>query len=105
MPRHPISVTLDAGNATWLKGRAGALGTSVSQVLDQIVTAARRGGRIGAVRSVVGTVDVDSTDPWLENADVRVREVFEASLGRPFVAHEKRVKYTRPGKNASKPRG
>src|SRR5205814_1071073 len=48
MAKQAISVTLDSDNLTWLKGRAGAAGLrSVSELLDQIVTAAREGGRIG----------------------------------------------------------
>jgi hypothetical protein len=91
MAKHAISVTLDAENLTWLKGRVGAAGLrSVSELLDQLVTAARAAGRVGPARSVAGTVDIDSADPLLEKADAAVRAVFETSLGRPLVVREPR---------------
>jgi len=86
MPKRPISITLDTDNLTWLKGRAGAGGLrSVSELLDQLVTAARQAGRVGPSRSVVGTIDIDAADPLLEGADAAVRALFDASLGRPLV--------------------
>ena len=75
-------MTLESDNVTWLKGRAGATGESVSELLDQIVTGARQGGRSGDARSVMGTIDIDASDPFLEGADVAVRSMFDASLGR-----------------------
>ena len=55
--KRAISVTLDADNITWLKGRAGATGVrSVSELLDQIVRAARKLGGGGPSTSVIGTV-------------------------------------------------
>jgi hypothetical protein len=89
MPKQAISVTLDADNLTWLKGRAGAAGLrSVSELLDQLVTAARESGRIGPSRSVVGTIDIDANDPLLEGADAVVRGLYETSLRRPLMAKE-----------------
>ena len=89
MGKQAISVTLDADNLMWLKGRAGAAGIrSVSELLDQIVSAARTSGQIGPSRSVVGTIDLDATDPWLEGADEAVRGMFDASLGRPLMVQE-----------------
>lgn len=89
MSKQAISVTLDSDNLMWLKGRAGAAGVrSVSELLDQIVTAARTSGQIGPSRSVVGTIDLDARDPWLEQADAAVRGMFEASLGRPLMLKE-----------------
>lgn len=82
MTRRALSVTLESDNVTWLKGRAGATGESVSELLDQIVTGARQGGRSGDARSVMGTIDIDASDPFLEGADVAVRSMFDASLGR-----------------------
>ena len=83
MPKQAISVTLNADNLTWLKGRAGAAGVrSVSQLLDQLVAAARDAGAVGPSRSVVGTIDVDPRDLLLHRADAAVRGLFEASLGR-----------------------
>ena len=92
MAKQAISVTLEADNLTWLKGRAGAAGLrSVSELLDQLVRAARESGHIGPSRSVVGTIDVDASDPWLEGADDVVRDMFDKSLGRALV-----VKATSP---------
>jgi hypothetical protein len=89
MAKQAISVTLDTDNLTWLKGRAGAAGIrSVSELLDQIVTAARASGRIGPSCSVVGTIDVDASDPSLEGADGAMRAMFQASLERPLRVRE-----------------
>lgn len=89
MTKQAISVTLDADNVTWLKGRAGASGVrSVSELLDRLVTAARQSGDVGPARSVVGTIDIDPSDPLLERADAAIRYVFESSLGRPLMVKE-----------------
>lgn len=88
MARKPLSVTLESDNVAWLKGRAGAVGESVSELLDQIVTSARQDRRAGPARSVVGTIDIDAADPLLEQADAAVRAVFERSVGRPFLMRE-----------------
>lgn len=90
MTRKALSVTLETDNVTWLKGRAGAAGESVSEMLDQIVTAARQGGQVGSARSVVGTIDIDASDPGLARADAAVRSMFEASVGRPFMVRERK---------------
>jgi hypothetical protein len=91
MTRRAISVTLDGDNLTWLKGRAGAGGVrSVSELLNHLVTAARRTGRGGPSRSVMGTIDIDSADPGLEHADAAVRALFDASTARPFILRETR---------------
>ncbi len=82
MARRAISITLEIDNVAWLKGRAGAAGESVSEMIDQLVTAARQGHRAGQTRSVAGTIDVDPSDPLLEKADAAVRRAFNASLGR-----------------------
>src|SRR5476651_235851 len=83
MPKQAISVTLDADNLTWLKGRAGAAGArSVSALLDRLVAAARESGAVGPSRSVVGTIDLAPGDPLLRRADAAVRGLFDASLGR-----------------------
>jgi hypothetical protein len=101
MTKRAISVTLDADNLSWLKGRASAAGVrSVSELLDQIVRTARSSGDIGPARSVVGTIDVAAEDPWLEGADDVVREMFEVSLRRPLM-----VKETPPVSGAGKRRG
>jgi hypothetical protein len=89
MAKTAISVTLEADNLTWLKGRAGAAGLrSVSELLDQLVTAARASGQVGPSRSVIGTIDLDASDPWLENADDAVRALFDVSLGRPLMVKD-----------------
>jgi hypothetical protein len=94
MPKKAISVTLDTENLTWLKARAGAAGLrSVSELLDRIVGAARQSGRMGPSRSVVGTIDIDASDPLLERADAAVRGAFERSLGRPLALHEEPPRY------------
>ena len=98
MPRRAISVTLDSDNVTWLKGRAGAEGESVSELIDQLVTSARSGKRAGTARSVIGTIDIHDSDPLLEQADAAVRAAFAASLGRPSVVRE------RPGAYRAKTR-
>lgn len=88
MAKQAISVTLDADNLAWLKGRAGAAGLrSVSELLDQLVAAARASGGVGPSRSVIGTIDVDPGDPLLERADAAVRAMFDASLGRRLSVH------------------
>jgi hypothetical protein len=88
MNRRAISVTLDGDNLTWLKGRTGAAGIrSVSELLNQIVTAARQQGT-GAARSVAATIDIDAADPRLDRADAAVRAIFGESIGRPFLAKE-----------------
>ena len=105
MPKQAISVTLDAENVTWLKGRARGTGVrSVSELLDRIVTAARASGKVGPSRSVVGTIDIDTTDPLLEKADAAVRAVFETSFRRPLIAREPRAEY-RSRRAARKRRG
>ena len=81
MPKQAISITLEADNVTWLKGRAGAAGLrSVSELLDQLVTAARESGGGGRTTSVVGTIDIDPGDPLLERADEAIGALFDASL-------------------------
>jgi len=47
MAKQPISVTLEADNLMWLKGRVGATGLrSVSELLDRLVTQARSSGAL-----------------------------------------------------------
>jgi hypothetical protein len=103
MAKQAISVTLEADNLTWLKGRAGATGLrSVSELLDQLVTAARASGRVGPSRSVVGTIDLDASDPWLEKADEAVRTMFDTSLGRPLMVKESSPVYGSGGKKRTR---
>jgi hypothetical protein len=103
MAKQAISVTLEADNLTWLKGRAGAAGVrSVSELLDQLVRAARASGQTGPSRSVVGTIDVDAGDPWLEGADDAMRSVFQASLGRPLAVKETSPEYGTGGRKRAR---
>lgn len=95
MNKRAISVTLHSDNLTWLKARAGAVGArSVSDLLDQIVGEARRASPGGNIRSVVGTIDIDSSDPLLTGADDVLRVLFDASLKRPTLVKEARTSYT-----------
>ncbi len=104
MGKTAISVTLDADNLVWLRGRAGASGLrSVSEMLNRLVAHARSAGAAGPIRSVVGTIDIDPGDPLLERADEAVRAAFDLSLGRPMVAKERRPQYGRS--RSKKPRG
>jgi hypothetical protein len=94
MSKSAISVTLHRHNLTWLKARAGAVGArSVSDLLDQLVTEARRATPGGAVRSVVGTIDIDASDPLLTGADDVLRTLFDVSLQRPALVKESRAAY------------
>lgn len=105
MARRAISVTLETDNVTWLKGRAGATGESLSEVLDQIVTDARGSRRHEPARSVAGTIDIDPADPLLDGADAYVQSLFEASLARPLVVRETRARLETPGAKPRKRRG
>lgn len=98
MARRAISLTLETDNVAWLKGRAGAAGESVSEMIDQLVTAARQGSRAGQARSVAGTIDIDASDPLLQKADAAVRAAFGASLGRPLDAARGRPMMVRGAK-------
>lgn len=94
MSKRAISVTLHSDNLTWLRARADAVGArSVSDLLDQLVSDARRTTPGGAVRSVVGTIDIDASDPLLNGADDVLRTMFDASLKRPAIAKESRATY------------
>ena len=106
MSKRAISITLEADNVTWLKGRAGAAGLrSVSELVDRLVTAARESGQIGPSRSVVGTIDIDPGDPLLEGADAAVRGMFETSLNRPLMVKERPPGYRVRPPAARKRRG
>jgi hypothetical protein len=94
MSKQAISVTLESENLTWLRGRAGAAGLrSVSELLDQIVSAARASGRVGPPRSVVGTIGIDPADPSLDRADAALRALFDASLHRSLLVKESAGRY------------
>jgi hypothetical protein len=96
MSKQALSVTLQDENVTWLKARAGAAGLrSVSELLDRIVSAARSSGQAGVSTSVVGTIDIDSSDPGLDTADEAIRGVYARSLRRPMMANEPRAPHGR----------
>src|SRR5688572_21550557 len=89
MPKRPVSVTLDENNLLWLRGRmARRKRRSLSEALDEIVTAARTGGALEPGRSVVGTIDINPDDPGLEQADAYVRSLLAQSMSRPLLVHE-----------------
>jgi len=95
MPKTGISVTLSDDNLLWLKARTqAAKARSLSETLDGLVSEARMAGRVPdtMIRSVVGTADVADDDPNLERADAYVRDLFSASVGRPVVAREGRLR-------------
>ncbi len=94
MPKNAISVTLEAGNLTWLRARAGAgEARSVSDLLDRIVSEARARTIRTEVKSVIGTIDVDPSDPLLLKADDAIHVLFAKSLGRPFLVKERGTTY------------
>jgi hypothetical protein len=108
MPKKPVSVTLDESNLVWLKGPASRKKRSLSDALDEILTQARQGGRGGdAPRSVVGTVDLATDDPDLEQADAAIRALLSESLSRPTLARERPSRYApaRPASSTRSKRG
>lgn len=103
MPKQAVSVTLDASNVTWLKGRIGPSGArSMSDLLDQIVRAAREGRHSGPSTSVVGTIDIDGADPELTGADDAVRQLVARSLARPVVVRERTARFGAPSKRSAR---
>jgi hypothetical protein len=103
MPKKPLSVTLDQDNLLWLRGRAASRKRkSLSDAIDEIITAARLGGVASdAPRSVVGTIDIAPDDPDLEKADAHVQSLFAASLARPVLGRETKASF---GGRTRKPR-
>lgn len=94
MAKQAISVTLDTANLTWLKARVGASDVrSVSELLDRLITNARAKGSGHPATSVVGTIDIDRSDPLLLKADDAMRAIYEPSLRRPLLVKEDRVPY------------
>lgn len=101
MPKSPVSLTIEAGNLLWLRGRAAALGrASLSEAVDRLIAEARAGklGSPPAPRSVVGTVDIAEDDPGLARADAAIRDLFGRSLSRPVVVKETRASYKSTGR-------
>ncbi|PYR94348.1 MAG: hypothetical protein DMF84_05925 [Acidobacteria bacterium] len=101
--RKPISITIEADNLLWLKAQAAATSKgSVSDVVDRLVRDARLEGRTGAIRSVVGTVDLPHGD--LDRADGYVRSLFDRSLSRPMLVKERPPAATRAGRGRGRKR-
>jgi hypothetical protein len=74
MAKRAISVTLSEDSIVWLRAKTiERKSTSLSETLDQLVTAAR-GKR--ECRSVVGTLEICDDDPLLERADEALRALF-----------------------------
>ena len=99
MSKQPISVTIDQDNLLWLKGRVlGGKRKSISEALDELITAARRGGQAASDRrTVVGTVDIAVDDPTLDTADAYIKSTFETSIARPILMREAGPKKTPRG--------
>jgi hypothetical protein len=96
MPKQGISVTLETDNLLWLRTQAAAgRRRSLSETLDRLVTEARLGGRVteGAVRSVVGTIDISEDDPDLAGADEYLSGLFQRSARQLVVVRERPPKY------------
>lgn len=95
-----MSVTLDADNVQWLKGRARIThSNNVSLLLDSLVTEARRArGSVGnrPFPSVVGMVDL-SDDPNLEQFDAARRQLWDAHLEKVLLMED-------PSPSSQKPR-
>lgn len=100
MPKRPVSVTLEEDNLLWLRGRmARRKRRSLSDALDEVITAARTSGSLETSRTVVGTIDLPD-DAGLEQADLYVRSLFETSLSRPLTVHEEPAAYQAPPRRA-----
>lgn len=48
----------------------------MSELLDQLIDAARMKGE-GQARSVIGSVEIDESDPLLDSADDAIRGLFQ----------------------------
>jgi hypothetical protein len=78
MSKKAISVTLQPENLLWLRGQAQASSRrSVSETLDALISEARAGtrGRPDAIRSVVGSIRIQASDPGLIQADAAIRDL------------------------------
>ena len=76
MSKKAISVTLQPENLLWLRGQTQASSRrSVSETLDALISEARAGarGRPEAIRSVVGSIRIQASDPGLTQADAAIR--------------------------------
>jgi hypothetical protein len=109
MSKQPVSVTLERDNLLWLRGRrTGRKRRSLSDALDEVITAARLTGDGGQIRSVVGTIDLAADDPRLERADLHIRGEFERSRADAGIAEQGEPAVARargPAAAAGKTRG
>ena len=64
---------------------------SLSETLDDLVTAARAGtsGQIAGMKSVAGTIDISDDDPGLEKADDYIRGLVHSSLTLPVLVRDR----------------
>ncbi len=83
MSKQPVSVTLSTDNIIWLRKQAMAKNRSLSKALDDLIREARSTGDDHPILSVVGTVEIDPSDPDLLEADSFVRSLFNASTIKP----------------------
>ena len=104
MPKAPVSVTLDTENLLWLRGRVTSRKRrSLSEAIDEILTAARLGGsRVEPSRSVAGTIAIAEQDAGLDGADAYVRALFDASLASGVAPREDKATYKVSGPRAQK---
>jgi hypothetical protein len=76
-------VTLNTDNLIWLRGRVRSSKLrSLSELLDQLVEAARKAGQAEDMRSVVGRAEIDPSDPLLDSADEAIRSLFNIDTKR-----------------------
>lgn len=95
MAKKALSVTLDAANVLWLKGRARiSHNNNVSTLLDSLVTQARFGKSTppASIPSVVGMVDL-SDDPDLSKADAAVKAMWDEYFERASLLNEQAPGY------------
>jgi hypothetical protein len=85
MGKKAISVTLRPENLLWLRGQTQASSRrSVSETLDALISEARVGarGRPEAIRSVVGSIRIQASDPGLTQADAVIRGLVSPPAAR-----------------------
>ena len=85
MSKKAISVTLRPENLLWLRGQTQASSRrSVSETLDELISEARAGarGRPEAIRSVVGSIRIQASDPGLTQADAAIRGLVSPRAAR-----------------------
>jgi hypothetical protein len=85
MGKKAISVTLRPENLLWLRGQTQASSRrSVSETLDELISEARAGlrGRPEAIRSVVGSIRIQGSDPGLRQADAAIRGLVSPPAAR-----------------------